>query len=186
MAQGAPRKKIRPRQRSQVSPMAKWKAWLLIGVMTCLTGFLLWLGLVIVVRSDRVQEDRVDVTVERRFLGLFPLSTETVRDVVKANVYVVSGRTSSGGRQSRGSTVALELTSRDGSVSRRTRFGPAFGTQPNDIAQQIQQLIDDRARPAFTSWWMPWVVNIGAIPFVLLVGAFYGELLLGALGFIKP
>ena len=82
--------------------------------------------------------------------------------------------------------MALQLTSRDGSVSRRTRFGPAFGTQPNDIAHQIQQFIDDRAQPAFTRWWMPWVVNIGAIPFVLIVGAFFGELLLRALGFIKP
>jgi hypothetical protein len=172
------------RKRRKVEPMSKWKAWLIIAALTGLTGLLLWFGLVIVVRSERMPEGRVDVTVQRRFLGFLPISSETFRDVVTADVYNVAGRGSSGGR--RGGTVALQLTSRDGAVSRRTRFGPAFGTQPNDIAQQIQQLIDDRARPAFTRWWMPWVVNIGAIPFVLIVGAFYGELLLRALGFIKP
>jgi hypothetical protein len=173
-------------KRGQASKgMAKWKAWLVIGVMTCVTGFLVWLGLVIVVRSDRVQDDRVDVTVERRLLGLVPLSTETVRDVVNADIYVVSGRSGSGPR-SRTGTVALQLTSRDGSVSRRTRFGPAFGTQPNVIADEIQQLITDRARPSFTSWWMPWVVNLGAVPFVLVVGAIWGSVLLRALGFLKP
>ena len=82
--------------------------------------------------------------------------------------------------------MALQLTSRDGSVSRWPRFGPAFGTQPNDIAEQIQQLINDRARPSFTRWWMPWVVNIGAVPFVLVVGAILGAMLLRAIELLKP
>jgi len=165
--------------------MSKWKAWPLIGVMTCVTGFLLWLGLAIVVRSERMQDGRVDVTVQRRFLGFLPVSTATVRDVVNADVYIVSGRSGDGPR-SRGGTMALQLTARDGSVWRRTRFGPAFGTQPNDVAARIQELIDDRDKQSFSAWWMPWVVNIGAVPFVLVVGAIWGSVLLRAFGFLKP
>ena len=176
--------KSTPRKRAAVQPMAKWKAWLLIGVMTCLTGLLLWFGLVIVVQSERIEGGRVDVTIQRRFLGLLPVSSETVRDVVTADVYVVSGRSGSG-RGSRSSSVALQLTTRDGAVTRRTRFGPAFGTQPTDLAAQIQQLIDDRAKSSFTAWWVPSIVNIGAVPFVLVVGAFWGSMLLQALGFFK-
>jgi hypothetical protein len=117
---------------------------------------------------------------------LLPISRETVRDVVIADIYVVSGRTSGSGPRTRGSTVALQLTSRDGSVSRRTRFGPAFGTQPTVMADQIEQLIKDPARRSFGAWWMPWLVNIGAVPFVLIVGAIWGSVLLRAFGFLKP
>ena len=127
----------------------------------------------------------VDVTVQRRFLGFLPVSTATVRDVVNADVYIVSGRSGDGPR-SRGGTMALQLTARDGSVWRWRRFGPAFGTQPNDVAARIQELIDDRDKQSFSAWWMPWVVNIGAVPFVLVVGAIWGSVLLRAFGFLKP
>jgi hypothetical protein len=147
--------------------MPKWKAWPVIGVMASLSGLLLWWGLAIVVRYERFDDDRVDVTLERRFLGLLSITSETVRDVVEADLYVVRGR--SGGRQ-RGSTVALELTPREGSPSRWTRFGPSFGTQPQVIVDQIRQFIKDPTKPPLTAWWMPWLVNIAALPFVLIVG----------------
>ena len=162
--------------------MPKWKAWLVIGVMLFVSGLLLWFGLAIVVRCDRVQEGRVDVTLDRRFLGFLTLSRERVPDVVKAGVYVLQGTGS--GRQRSGPTAALELTSRDGTVTRRTRFGPAFGTQPSAMAEQIGQLLDDRSRPSLTTWWMPWLVNIGAVPFVLILGPFLVEMLLQALKFL--
>ena len=184
MTEGTREKKARSRKRRPVTPMSKWKAWLLIGVMTCVTGVLLWLGLAIVVRSERVQEGRVDVTVQRRFLGFLTVSTTTVRDVVNADVYVLSGR--GGSRPGSRGTMALQLTARDGAVWRRTRFGPAFGTQPNDVAAEIERLIHDPDKQAFTAWWMPWVVNIGAVPFVFIVGGIWGSVLLRALGFLKP
>jgi hypothetical protein len=173
------------RKRSQPA-LSKWKAWSIIALFLCLTGVLLWMGLAIVVRCDRVREGRVDVTVERRFLGLLTLSTESVPDVIKADIEVVSGRTSGGGRQTRGSTVKLELTPRNGPVCLRNRFGPSFGTQPDDMARQIEQFIKESSAPSLTTWWMPWLVNVGALPFVLVLGAILGAMLLRALEFLKP
>jgi hypothetical protein len=166
--------------------MPKWKAWLILAPFVCLTGTLLWLGLAIVVRCDRVVAGRVDVTVERRFLGLLTLSTESVPDVVRANIRVVWARTSGGGKLGRGSTVRLEITPRFGPVCLRTRFGPSVGTQPDVIAGQIEQFIKEPSGSSLTTWWMPWLVNVGALPFALILGAIFGELLLRALGFFKP
>jgi hypothetical protein len=145
-----------------------------------------WWGLAIVVQCNRVNDSRVDVTVQRRFVGLIPFSTETVPDVVKADVYNVWARTSGGGKQRRGSTAALELTSRQGQVVRRTRFGPSFGTEPSEMADQIQLVLNDRSRASVTGWWMPWLVNIAALLFVLVVGSILGEVVLRALGVLKP
>jgi hypothetical protein len=162
-----------------------WKAWFLISVIGAIGGLLLWMGLAIVVRAERAG-DRVDVTVQRRFLGLLPLSTETVRDVVKADIYVVWSRGGTG-RQGRGATVALELTRRDNGVVRRTRFGPSFGTQPSEMAEQIAAFIKTPASPApLTAWWMPWLVNLGALPFVLISGGIVGEVALRKIGALKP
>jgi hypothetical protein len=166
--------------------MPTWKAWLGIAVLAFLGGLLLWWGLVIVVRCERVQPGRVDATIERRFLGWLPLGRETVVDVVKADVYVVWARTSSGGKQRRGSTAALELTSRQGVVTRRTQFGPAFGTRPADMVDQIEQLLQIPSTPTLAMWWMPWLVNLAAVPFVLIVAAVVGETTLRALGLMKP
>ncbi len=158
--------------------------WSIIAFFLCLTGALLWLGLAIVVRCDRVREGRVDVTLERRFLGWLTLSTETVPDVVKAGIVAVRPGPGAPARQS-GVTVKLELTPRSGPVCLRTRFGPSLGTQPWDVAEQIELLIKDPSRPSFTAWWMPWVVNAGAVPFVLVLGALLGEVLLRALGLFR-
>jgi hypothetical protein len=154
--------------------MAKWKAWLIIGVLACIGGLLVWFGLVIVVRADRVEAGRVDVTVDRRLLGVLPLSREVLADVVRADVYVVRGRTA--GR--RGSASALELTSRGGVILRRTRFGPSVGADPFDAAEAITQFMKDPSRASMTSWWMPWLVNVAAIPFVLIVAGVVGEVLI--------
>lgn len=174
------------RQRRAAKTMPKWKAWLLIGALLSLTGLLLWFGLAIVVRCDRAPEGRVDVTVERRFLGLLALSTETVPDVVKADVYIVWTRSGGGGKQRHGSTVALELTPRHGPVCRRSRIGPSFGTDPYDMVEQIERFLNEPSERSLTSWWMPWLVNVAAVPFVLIVGGILGEVLLRALGFLKP
>ena len=166
--------------------MRGWKAWLIIAAIGFLGGLLLWFGLAIVVHVERAV-DRVDVTVQRRFLGVLPLSTETVRDVVNADVYVVWNRSGTGGKQSRGSTMALELTRRDGGIVRRTRFGPSFGTQPSDMAPLIAEFIQKPERASsFTAWWMPWLVNLGSLPFVLIFGGIVGEVALRKLGVLKP
>ena len=166
--------------------MRSWKAWLAIAVIGALGGLLLWLGQAIVVRAERAG-DRVDVTVQRRLLGLLPLSSETAHDVVSADVYVVWNRSGTGGKQSRGSTLALELTRRDGAFVRRTRFGPSFGTQPVEMAEQISQFIQrpEQSSP-LTASWMPWLVNLASLPFVLIFGAIVGEVVLRKAGVLKP
>lgn len=166
--------------------MPKWKAWSLITFFVALTGAMLWMGMAIVVRCERLHEEQVDVTLERRFLGLITVSREVIPDVTKARVVVVWNRGSGGGKVRRGSIYKLEITPRDGAPRLRTRFGPAFGTHPVDAAEQIEQFIKEPAGKSLTTWWMPSVVNIGAMPFVLIFGALFGELLLRAFGFFKP
>jgi len=159
--------------------MPKWKAWLALGAISALAGLLLWWGLAIVVRCDRVREQRVDVTVERRLFGWLTVTREVVQDVVRADVSAVRGRRGS-------ATVTLELTPREGPVVRRTRFGPSFGTTASAAARQIQTFITAPSTPFLVTWWMPWLVNAAALPFLFIVGATLGEVLLRALGLIGP
>jgi hypothetical protein len=133
-----------------------------------------------------LHEEQVNVTLERRFLGLITFSREVIPDVTKARVVAVWNRGSGGGKVRRGSIYKLEITPRDGPPRLRTRFGPAFGTHPIDAAEQIEQFIKEPTGKSLTTWWMPSVVNFGAVPFVLIFGALFGELLLRALGFFKP
>ena len=160
--------RARRKRKSQAYKMAKWKAWSLIGAVGFLGVFLLWLGQVIAVTAERVGETQVDVTVERRFLGLLTLGSETIRDVVEADVYYIFARTSSGGKTKRGGTQALRLYPRDGEPVIRRQFGPSIGTLPPDMAPQITAFLAAPTAVPFTSWWMPWLVNIAAIPFILI------------------
>jgi hypothetical protein len=174
------------KRRSRAYAMPKWQAYPIIGVILFLTGALLWMGQTIVSTTELVGNGRVDVTVERRFLGFIPLSTEIVLDVDKADVYIGWNRTSGGGKKARGSTYALDLTPRQGPLVRRTRFGPAYGTHPFEMADQINAFIAAPQATPLVQWWVPWVVNLAAIPFVLVSGAFLGAMLLNALGITRP
>jgi hypothetical protein len=160
--------------------MSKLKAWLILGAVAAVGGLLLWFGLAIVVRCELVEDRRVNVTVERRFLGLLTLARETVPDVINADVSAVRGRSS------RGSTGALLLTLRDGAVVRRTQFGPSFGSPPAAMAVEIRQFIAAPSPSAFTTWWMPWLVNLAALPFVLIFFATAGEVILRGLRVMAP
>jgi hypothetical protein len=157
-------------------------ARLLIAFIGALGLLLLWFGLTIVVRADR-RDGRVDVTVERRFLGLLPLSRETVVDVVAADVYRLAS--SGTAAQRSGAVIALQLTARSGDQVRRTMIGPSIGMRPPQMAQRIGEFLANAEAAAFSGWWMPWLVNLAAIPFVLIAGATAVELLLRALGVMK-
>ncbi len=176
----------RKKRRSRAYTMPKWQAYPLIGTILVLTGALLWMGQTIVATTELVQNERVNVTLERRFLGFIPLSTEIVPDVVNADVYIGWNRTSGGGKQARGSTYALDVTPREGPLVRRTRFGPAYGTHPFEMADQINAFIAAPATKPLVLWWVPLVVNLGAIPFVLVSGVFLGAMLSFALGITRP
>jgi len=159
--------------------LPKWKAWLALGAISALAGLLLWWGLAIVVRCDRVREGRVDVTLERRLFGWLTVTREIVQDVVRADVSAVRGRRGS-------ATMTLELTPREGPVVRRARFGPSFGTTAPAAARQIQTFITTPSTPFLVTWWMPWLVNAAALPFLFIAGATVGEVMLRVLGVIGP
>jgi hypothetical protein len=163
--------------------MTSTVARLLIGVVGALGLLLLWFGLAIVVRAER-REGTVNVTLERRFLGVLPVTRETVVDVVRADVYGLR-ETDTGARRS-GVVIALQLTPRSGDQIRRTMIGPSIGMRPPQMAPRIGEFLANADAAPFSGWWMPWLVNVAAIPFVLIAGATFGELLLRALGLITP
>ena len=50
------------------------------------------------------------------------------------------------------------------------------------IAEFIQK--PERTSP-LTAWWMPWLVNLGSLPFVLIFGGIVGEVALRKLGVLS-
>ena len=51
------------------------------------------------------------------------------------------------------------------------------------IAEFIQK--PERSSP-LSAWWMPWLVNLGSLPFVLIFGGIVGEVALRKLGVLEP
>jgi hypothetical protein len=158
-------------------------ARLLIGLIGALGVLLLWFGLTIVVRADRT-DGRVNVTLQRRFLGILPLGGESVNDVVRADVYASTSRAGTG-QQKSGTLIALQLTSRSDDQVRWTMSGPSIGTRPPEMARRIGEFLANPEGTTFSAWWMPWLVNLAAIPFLLIAAAAFGEILLRAVGLIK-
>ena len=178
------------KRREPVSRLPKWLAFVMIAVLFFLTGFLLYCGSQVVVRCDRLAEDRVDVATERRFLGLLPLRTEHVGDVVKA-ARVAKSKLSgaAGGKHRRSSTDKLVLTTRGGAEWHSPLYTPAFGDGPREMAPRINAFIHESSAPSLELSWFPWVVNLAALVFVLvslLMLLALGEGLARKLGFIKP
>ena len=146
---------------------------------------LLWFGSAIVVRCDRGPEGRVDATVERRFLGLLTLQTEVVPDVVEARSLGKWERGSDGRSEY---TERLVLVPREGPEWQSSLYTPSIGTRPKAMAPQIQKFILRSFHSTLTWWWMPWIVNLFAVPFVLVSILFVlsiGEIALRVLGFFK-
>jgi hypothetical protein len=125
-----------------------------------ITGILLWFGAVIVVRCDRI-EGRVDVAVEQRLLGVFPVWTERLADVVRAGAEQKRGRRGPGNPQ-------LRLGLRDGPVWYSQPVGWALGTPPSEMAPRIQEFVDRSSAPSLRIWWMPWVMAALSVPFLLV------------------
>jgi hypothetical protein len=46
------------------------------------------------------------------------------------------------------------------------------GTRPGEMAERIQAFIDGSAEPALQLWWIPWLMAVLAVPFVLFSGLF--------------
>ena len=150
-------------------------------------GLIFWTHAPAAVRCDRVSRDRVDVTVERRFLGLHPISTETVPDVINAFGVREAGGRKSGGGSSFAQNV-LVLNPRHGAQTRVPGVASQL-TRPKAMARQIDEFINVSSERSLTLWYVPWFLHLLALPFLLvalLMGYVLGNGLLVTLGFLKP
>ena len=134
-----------------------------------ITALVVWWGAVIEVRCERVAAGRVDVIAGRRLLGLVPVPTERLTDVVK----VRSIRRTSGQRRAGSVGPQLQLTLRDG---REWESMPTamhiVGTPPAEMAERIQAFIDQPSAPPFRLRWIPWLMIGLAVPMLLICGLF--------------
>ena len=134
----------------------------MFGGFGLVTGILLWLGAVIVVRCDRVAENRVDVTVEQRLLGVFRVRTERLADVLRAGVERTHGGVRGPGNP------RLRLVLRDGQVWYSQPAGWTVGTPPSQMAPRIQEFVERPSAPSLRLWWMHWVMVTLSVPFLLV------------------
>lgn len=178
-------------ERTKRRTMPKWLAWIIMALFVFLTGVLLWFGLAIALQCERTVDGSVNVTVQRKLLRWIPVTTQSIPNVINATGEVIRDTTQSGGRRRSNTTERLALTSKDGSQWHSPLYTPSLGTRPKAMAEQINAFIQDTdpsAPSILTTWWMPWLVNLAAVPFLLvsLVSlCALGEVILRFLGFIK-
>jgi hypothetical protein len=137
----------------------------------------LWMGALMSVRceraksasSDPMQPQMASVTVERRLLGMIPISKTTLPNVVG----VVSVHGSSAQTQVVRPQIDAVLTLRlaDGRIWNAPPAYAPLGTPPWKMAQQITLFIDNPSLPPLSFWCVSWMLHIAALPF-LLVGVF--------------
>ena len=175
-------RKARPDDAARIS----WRIWaIMFGGFSLITGILLWFGGLIVVRCERVverrvvethetrdgvsvrvpqvmYEGRVDVTVQQRLLGVLPVRTERLADVVRARVEQRPGGSSRGRADPQ-----LRLELRDGTVWTSQPVRYAIGTPPWEMAAPIQEFIERSSAPSLRLWWLQWVLFGLSIPLLL-------------------
>ncbi len=129
-------------------------------------------GIVTLAVEREVQAGHVDVTVQRRILGLVPFSTKRFADVVRAEAsggtnYVARSPGGKGG--SSYSTSWLKLTLRDGTDWRTPEASYLIGSSPGSVAEQLEDFIDHSTQTRYRGWWASWFSNFIGIPFALLI-----------------
>jgi hypothetical protein len=148
-----------------VSRGARRASWIVVplGVLF-MTGLLLWSGIAIVVRCDRAPAgaplDRVAATVDYRVLGVLTVRRVTLGDVERADWYEGGGRGVSGS--------GLMLVPREGQTWSSPRVRYAVGTRPKEAAARINAFIAGSPATSLRVWWASWLLNLLAIPFLLL------------------
>ena len=191
MSEGKPmrRSEKRAREHAKGKTIPRWLAWLIMTLFVFLTGVLLWFGLAIVVQCERATDGRVNVTVQRKLLCWLLITSESIPDVTRAQGKRVRESTRSGGKTRTETTEHLVLISKDGSEWHSPLCTPSLGTRPVAMAEQINTfLADSNTSPTLSSWWMPWLVNLCAIPFILVTLVVFcavGEVVLRMFGVIK-
>lgn len=159
-----------------MSERVQQASWIVVPVgflgMACL---LLWLGIGVVVRCDRVpagadgapptatdaRRDRVDVTVDYRVLGLLTVRRAVLVDVERADW------SEGDSRRARGSSLILRPRAGRAWSSPSVRY--VIGTAPKEAAARINAFIADPPTPSLGLWWASWLLNALAIPLLLVV-----------------
>ena len=137
----------------------------------------LWMGALMSVRCERVGSASRDgasppmasVTVERRLLGLIPISKTTLPDVV--GVVSVHGTSAPAPVARPQIDAVLTLRLADGRIWKAPPAYAPLGTPPWQMAKQITQFLDNPSLPPLSFWCVSWMLHLAAIPF-LLVGVF--------------
>jgi hypothetical protein len=155
-----------------------FSAWVLMPIGFLAMGLVcLWMGALMSVRCERTQSAGNDptqppmasITVERRLLGLIPISKTTLPNVVGvASVHDSSAQTQLAHPQI---DAVLTLRLADGRIWNAPPAYAPLGTPPWKMARQIIQFIDDPSLPPLSSWCVSWMLHLAALPF-LLVGVF--------------
>ena len=140
----------------------------------------LWMGALMSVRCERAgstlgepaQAQMARVTVERRLLGLIPISTTSLHNVVGVvSVHGTSVQTQVARPQI---DAVLTLRLADGRVWEcPTSLHGQFGTPPWKMAKQITEFIGNPSAPPLSFWCASWMLHLAAVPF-LLGGVFSG------------
>jgi hypothetical protein len=192
MSAGKRERQPGPKHRGHAAKtMPKGRAMLLLAGLSALflsgAGLIFWAAAPTVVRCELAPEGRIDVTVERRVLGWHTIFEETVPDVVQVfSVRKAGGKRSGGG--SSPSQHVLMLRPRQGPDRQVSGISSWFESGPKGMAQQMNEFIRGSFGRSLIRWWVPWLLNILAVPFVfvsLLMLWGLGEGLLRAPGLIK-
>jgi hypothetical protein len=124
-----------------------------------------------------VQEGRVDVTVTRRVLGLFPISRRTLQDVADADSF--SGTSYTTRKATSRVTHSYDsgnvtLVTRSGEVYESPTIARALGPDPSTVRQRVEAYIGSGTIEPLTLRVVPWLSNIVAVPFVFVSLMFIG------------
>jgi hypothetical protein len=143
----------------------------------------LWMGALMSVRCERLpaaatnpqKAAPVSITVERRLLGVIPISKTTLTDVV--GVAAVHDPASPV-RRGRTDDIAAVLTLRlaDGRIWKSPPAYAPIGTPPWQMGWQIAKFIDDPSAAPLSFWCVSWMLHLAAAPLLLIgvLSAYFG------------
>jgi hypothetical protein len=136
--------------------------------------FCLWMGALMSVRCERVpstnephQPTSINVTVERRVLGVIPISKTTLPDVVRVGSVHDSGAPV---RRRRSSDIGAVLTLRlaDGHIWNSPPAYAPLGTAPWQMAWHISKFIENPSAQPLSLWCVSWMLHLAAAPLLLI------------------
>jgi hypothetical protein len=134
----------------------------------------LWMGALMSVRCERVpstdelqKPTSINVTVERRLLGVIPISKTTLTDVVGVGSFHDSPAPA---RRARNGDIESILTLRlaDGHTWNSPPAYAPVGTAPWQMAWHIAKFIDNPSAQPLSFWCVSWMLHLAATPLLLI------------------